>query len=161
MDERSEGESSSLDETAFRFFQLFAQFEYALKALGYGRAGNADAAEADWDRFANEVGQALLREEMLEIVEARNYLFDLPPKRQVWIGGAVYWRIVPNTERSPQILFAHIRRVRNNLYHGGKFNGRWIEPDRSEELVTKALLLLQHAGRIDTKLREVLSGNSL
>lgn len=153
--------SSNLDETAFGFFKLFAQFEYALKALGYGRAGNADTAEADWDRFANAAGGALLREEAPAIVAARNYLFDHPPRRQVWIGGAVYWRTVSNSERSPQILFAHIRRVRNNLYHGGKFNGRWIEPDRSEELITTALLLLQHLQRTDAELRDVLDGNSL
>ena len=48
--------NSELDRLAFDLFKLFAQYEYALKAMGYGRAKKAGQAEPDWDRFANEVG---------------------------------------------------------------------------------------------------------
>jgi hypothetical protein len=44
-----------LDRLAFELFKLFAQYEYALKAGGYGRAGRGGQAEPGWDRFANEV----------------------------------------------------------------------------------------------------------
>lgn len=152
--------SAELDQLAYRFFKLFAQCEYALKAMGYGRAGNANAAEADWDRFANEVGIALIQEQSEDVVEARTYLLEKPPKRQVWVNGSVDWTVVPNNERSAQILFAHIRRVRNNLYHGGKFNGRWIDPDRSEELISKSLLLLQHLVNTNVLLREAVQSNA-
>lgn len=152
--------SAELDQIAFRFFKLFAQCEYALKAMGYGRAGKADAAEAEWDRFANEVGVLLLREQSADVVAARTYLFENPPKRQVWVDGSVAWADVQNNERSAQILFAHIRRVRNNLYHGGKFNGRWIDPDRSAELISKSLLLLEHLVQADAKLVEAIQGNA-
>lgn len=153
--------SAELDQLAFRFFKLFAQCEYALKAMGYGRAGNADAAEPEWDRFANEVGTLLLQAENPDIVAARTYLFENPPKRQVWVNGNVAWAVVPNVERSAQILVAHIRRVRNNLYHGGKFHGRWIDPDRSSELISKSLLLLEHLVNADAGLNEAIQGNAV
>ena len=152
--------SAELDQLAFRFFKLFAQCEYALKAMGFGRAAKAYAAEADWDRFASEVGALLLREQDPEVVAARTYLFENPPRRQVWVNGGVAWVAVPNNERSAQILFAHIRRVRNNLYHGGKFNGRWIDPDRSAELISKSLLLLEHLVNADARLLEAIQGNA-
>lgn len=152
--------SAELDQLAFRFFKLFAQCEYALKAMGYGRAGNANVAEVDWDRFAHEVGVTLLQDKTPEVVEARTYLLENPPKRQVWLNGNVSWAVVPNKERSAQILFAHIRRVRNNLYHGGKFNGRWLDPDRSTELISKSLLLLEHLVNSDPRLLEAIQGNA-
>ena len=149
-----------LDKLAYRFFKLFAQYEYALKAMGYGRAGRADAAEPDWDRFANEVGVALVQSQDPAVIDARTYLLSEPPRRQVWINGSVEWAAVANTERSVQMLFAHIRRVRNNLYHGGKFNGRWIDPDRSEELISKSLVLLQYLLDTDHNLQEAINGNA-
>ena len=151
--------SVEIDQLAFRFFKVFAQCEYALKAMGYGRAAYAGAAEADWDRFANEVGSLLLGNVDPAIVAARTYLFENPPKRQVWTNAGVVWGEVPNNERSAQILFSHIRRVRNNLYHGGKFNGRWIDPDRSVELMSKSLQLLDYLIKADVRLLEAIYGN--
>ncbi|HIH7261279.1 hypothetical protein ACM7T9_00240 [Pseudomonas aeruginosa] len=148
-----------LDHLAFRFFKIFAQFEYALKAMGYGRASRNDAAEADWDRFSNEVGVVLLGEQDANIAGAVEYLFQNPPKRQVWVNGMAEWREVGNDERSPQTLFAHIRRVRNNLYHGGKFNDRWLAPDRSIELISNSLLLLDYLAQSNHQLQEAIRGN--
>lgn len=149
-----------LDQLAFRFFKVFAQYEYALKAMGYGRAKNKknDAAEADWDRFANEVGAVLLKKQDANIADAVKYLLLHPPKQQVWINDTVGWKDVRNDESSPQILFAHIRRVRNNLYHGGKFNERWIAPDRSYELISKSLLLLEYLAQSDQPLKDAIQG---
>ena len=152
--------NEQLDNLAFRFFKVFAQCEYALKAMGYGRATRGDAAEADWDRFANDIGATLFNEHDANIANAIEYLLQQPPKRQVWINGAIEWAEVRNDERSPQILFAHIRRVRNNLYHGGKFNGRWFAPDRSNELISKSLLLLDHLVQCNQQLRDAIKGNA-
>jgi hypothetical protein len=80
-----------LDRLAFELSKLFAQYEYALKAMGYGRAGRGGQAEPDGDRFANEVGcHVMLLDDRL-IAGARQYLFDQPPKRQVWVEGSVQW----------------------------------------------------------------------
>jgi hypothetical protein len=154
--------SAALDQLAFQFFRLFAQCEYALKAMGYGRnVRNGDSAEADWDRFANDIGVLLLQEQREDVVAARTYLFTEPPKREVWVNGRVDWAVVPNDDRSVQMLFAHIRRVRNNLYHGGKFNAEWIAPDRSKALISKSLLLLQHLTDTHRGLGEAIRGNAI
>lgn len=156
---RAEIMQTDLDELAFRFFKLFAQYEYALKAMGYGTAGYNGRAEPDWDRFSNEIGAAIMVPQEAALAEARKYIFQYPPKRQIWVNNAVQWQDVPNTGRSPQILFGHIRRIRNNLYHGGKFNGRWIDPDRSRELIGNALVLLESLVQLETRLSEAINGN--
>ena len=58
-------------------------------------------------------------------------------------GGRVVWVDVPATDKSVQILFGHISRVRNNLFHGAKFNGTWFDPTRSETLLTNSLSVLE------------------
>jgi len=40
------------------------------------------------------------------------------------------------------LVLQYVRRVRNNLFHGGKFNGRWFEPERSAELLIHCLTIL-------------------
>jgi hypothetical protein len=152
--------SAELDQTAFRFFKLFAQYEYALKAMGFGSAGKNGQAEPDWDRFANEVGVQVMTVTDEPVAAARRYIVEQPPKRQVWVGGTVAWEPVANDDKSVQALFGHIRRVRNNLYHGGKFNGRWIDPDRSRELIGKSLLILEALLERDDRLREAIHGNA-
>ena len=148
-----------LDQLACKFFKLFAQYEYALKAMQYARPGSGGQAEPDWDRFANEVGILVLNSKDSELVEALGYLFESPPKRQILHHGLLEWQEVPNTERSAQILFSHIRRVRNNLYHGGKFNGRWFQPERSEELINRSMFVLSTLMNRHKKLAEAINGN--
>jgi hypothetical protein len=151
--------SAHLDTLAFNFFKLFAQYEYALKAMRFARSGSGGQAEPDWDRFANETGHLIFDEASEELTDAINYLFEHPPKKQIIYEGALAWQPVPNNERSPQILFSHIRRVRNNLYHGGKFNGRWFDPDRSEQLINKSLVVLSALREKHAELAEAIYGN--
>lgn len=148
-----------LDKLAFSFFKLFAQYEYALKAMQYAQSGAGGQAEPQWDRFSNEIGRLVLDDANGELLDAINYLFDHPPKKQILQNGVLSWQNVNNVERSPQILFSHIRRVRNNLYHGGKFNGRWFDPDRSEELISKSLLVLRALQEQHDELSEAIHGN--
>ena len=84
------------------------------------------------------------RVELAQSVHAADYILDQPPKKQIADNGKVVWADVPATEKSVQILFGHICRVRNNLFHGAKFNGTWFDPVRSEELLTHSLAVLEH-----------------
>ncbi|MBB3231148.1 hypothetical protein [Halomonas stenophila] len=47
--------TGELDNLAFRFFKLFAQYEHALKAMKYARTGAGGQVEPEWDRFSNGV----------------------------------------------------------------------------------------------------------
>ncbi|WP_227642261.1 hypothetical protein, partial [Klebsiella pneumoniae] len=132
-----------LDFLAFQFFKLFAQYEYALKAMGYAKSGRDDSVQLDWDGFSNDIGCLVLVDAEFPLQHAIDYIFDEPPRKQVLEDGKINWRKVNADQRSPQILFSHIRRVRNNLYHGGKFNAHWLQPERSDLLVKNSLIVLR------------------
>ena len=149
----------NLDDLAFSFFKLFAQYEYALKAMQFARAGYGNQAEPDWNRFSNEIGCLVLNEPDGDLLNAINFLFEHPPKKQILREGDLSWQTINADERSPQMLFSHIRRVRNNLYHDGKFNDRWFNPDRSEALISKSLIVLQALQTKHGGLAEAIGGN--
>jgi hypothetical protein len=132
-----------LDELAFDFFKLFAQYESSLKERGFfiERRGQIIV---DWDRFVNEEIGADFLEQLGDNRDSAVYILENPPKKQTTNEtNKIIWAPVPNTERSVQILFGHISRVRNNLFHGAKFNGTWFDPERSNELLTQGLIVLR------------------
>lgn len=131
-----------LDQLSFRFFKLFARYESSLKERDFF-ISNKGRLIVDWDRFANDVIGSAFLEKLGNNRHAAEYILENPPKKQsVNEQGKIVWVEVPNNERSVQILFAHISRIRNNLYHGAKFNGTWFDPDRSRELLSKGLIIL-------------------
>lgn len=132
-----------LDRLAFRFFKLFARFEFTMKERGYFRTGQNGAIHAEWDRFANEVVGANFHSDLGEDGDAADYILDCPPMKQVVRSGRVVWVEVSNEDRSVQALFAHVRRMRNNLFHGAKFNETWFDPRRNRDLLRCGLRILQ------------------
>lgn len=148
-----------LDRLAFQFFKLFAQYESTLKERGYFSLGRGGAINVDWDRFANEVVGPNFMEELGEKGEAAAFILEYPPMKQVaGDNGQIIWQQVSNDDHSVQALFAHICRMRNNLFHGAKFNGTWFDPERSSALLQRGLLILEHyRGRLRAlTAREVL-----
>lgn len=133
-----------LDLLAFEFFKLFARYESSLKENGFFVV-NRGKVIVDWDRYANqEIGNNFL-DDLGEVKASAEYILTTPPKKQsVNELNEIIWVEVPNNERSVQILFAHISRVRNNLYHGSKFNGTWFDPERSKLLLSHSLAVLNH-----------------
>jgi hypothetical protein len=136
--------NQQLDKLAFRFFKLFAQYESTLKERDYFLERNG-RIEVDWSRFANELVGTRVRQELGAVSESANYILQNPPKRQaVNDDGKIIWQAVPNRDQSVQALFGHICRMRNNLFHGAKFNGTWFDPDRSRALLEHGLVVLDH-----------------
>lgn len=133
-----------LDQLACKFFKLFAQYESSLKEQSYFRIVGQNQPEADWDKFANEkIGSDFLQN-LGDKTELAMYILEKPPMKQVVENGQIVWQEVSNNEKSVQTLFGHIRRIRNNLHHGAKFNGTWFDPERSEKLISNALEILEH-----------------
>ncbi|QLE36307.1 hypothetical protein [Vibrio parahaemolyticus] len=136
--------NEQLDILAFEFFKLFAKYESYLKEKGYFEVNRRGQINVQWDRFANQVVGRDFLEELGENSRSALYILKKPPKQQgVNEKGKIIWKDVPNNERSVQILFGHICRVRNNLYHGAKFNGTWFDPRRSFELLENSLVVLK------------------
>jgi hypothetical protein len=147
-----------LDALAFDFFRTFSRMEYALKASGYNNKNGP--AKADWTAFAKAIEQFVAAPPTPALQEAIAFLFKEPPKMQFLVLGKLEWRdVAPATNSQSDALFQYIRRIRNNLFHGGKFNGRWFEPQRSEQLLQSAHSILLSAAEVDQGVREAFHGS--
>ncbi len=137
--------NEALDKLAFSFFKLFAQYESSMKECGFFRVDKRGQIILDWDRFANEVIGQNFRDDLGKDASAANYILHDPPMKQsINAEGKIIWKKVPNNDKTVQTLFGHICRIRNNLFHGAKFNDTWFDPERSKTLLEKGLLILEH-----------------
>ena len=122
------GSSSELDCLAVELFKKFARVEYALKAAGF-HYGEGEA-KPNWDKFSSSVGGLLEKDPA--IAAAIKYMIEKLPKKQVIRNQLLEWEeAIPNASKTHEILLC-VRRVRNNLFHGGKFSGHWFAPERSK-----------------------------
>ena len=147
----------NLDALASVFFHAFSRAEYALKASGFN---NGDGpAEANWKSFASSVEVLIANAALPELKEAIDFFLNSPPKKQVIINGVIQWDVSePQTNSKADKLLIYVRRVRNNLFHGGKFNGRWFEPERSELLLRHGLTILRACVESTPSVKEAYHG---
>lgn len=148
---------ADLHKTAAQFFQVFSRMEYALKASGYNNGDGT--AEANWKKFALAVASSVNSPPSGEISESITFLLNEPPKKQFIASGVLEWRDTPaSTGNTSDDLFVYIRRVRNNLFHGGKFNGHWFAPERSEKLMGASLAIMSWAIELDPNVQAAYHG---
>ena len=105
-----------LDNLVKELFFKFARIEYALKASGFHEGGEG-GVRANWDSFAISVDGCI--ENSPASKEAAEYLTKNPPKKQILENGSLAWKIVPECLNRTQNILHCVRRVRNNLFHGG------------------------------------------
>jgi len=131
------------------FFIVFSRFEYALKRTpGYASESTNDV-RPDWDKFANDHDARFDRGRTDELETAVDYLLNNPPEKQVLSDGVLGWKPVPG-ENVPLLrqLLCVVRRVRNNLFHGGKFPppfGPVAEPGRNSALLQSCVIVLEES----------------
>ncbi len=145
-----------IDEIAIELFRRFARMEYALKAAGFHNGEGK--AEANWDKFAVSIRGRL--EINPRIADAVKYMTENPPKNQVVLNGNLEWQSASRDDSQTHELLLCVRRVRNNLFHGGKFNGHWFEPERSEILLRHSLSILDACLRASPDLDEAFKSDS-
>jgi hypothetical protein len=123
----------------YRFFMCFARMEYALKRSGFRRRHQQGRGfDIAWDQFADSI-----RSRWAELLEddrfraARDFLIAAPPMKQVVLeGGALDWEEIKPYGPEAGFLLDCVRRVRNNLFHGGKFpSGPIASPERNTLLL--------------------------
>ena len=140
------------------FFLTFSRFEYALKVSGFFKMPDQSrydprcppSAEPDWDSFAVSLRGFFLEDRTERLRQACEYLLESPPDRQVIIrdgcGWATAWEtpIRPRHETDIEFILRMARRVRNNLFHGGKHNIELHEEtERTEHLLRCSLTILK------------------
>jgi len=144
----------SLDALAFDFFREFARCEYCLKAVGL-RVPNKEYPIADWGALAEEVQDVFNTPPSDQVDEAIKYYLTWPPKKQVLKDDLLDWKDVkPDHKSLAELVLRLVCRVRNNLFHGGKFNGHWFEPQRSDELLRHGLSILRTVVEAHPKVKQ-------
>jgi hypothetical protein len=131
------------DDIALDFFKTFARFEYALKDADY-HCGNGEA-KPDWCKFAKSVETLFEESSSEELRAAMKYFMNDPPKKQVVKDGKLDWDDCrPSGNLKSDLVLTYVRRVRNNLFHGGKFHKHLLNSERNEKLMTYSLVVLKH-----------------
>ncbi|MEQ8899292.1 MAG: hypothetical protein RID23_19595 [Roseovarius sp.] len=147
-----------LPENSLELFKIFMRLEFALKALKYcyQPEEKAQKVNIDWESYAN----AKLGEDFFaRMVASRkaDALINNPPQTQVTeCDGALGWKKVGRA-KSVNDLLASVRRVRNNLFHGGKHGD--ADCDRNPELVSEALFVIDEILKCDSDLHDMFAGN--
>jgi len=131
------------DDLLLEFFLAFSRFEYAMKASGWMNP-RAEQAEPDWRRLINEA-QALDSSLTASILEVGAYLVEAPPKQQTRSDAGLGWLAVKcdDADRKVAFLLSSVKRVRNNLFHGGKFAQLPDLSDRNQRLIKDSLRVLE------------------
>lgn len=144
-------------ELACEFLAVFSRYEFALKSTGFAEG---DAVQAAWDRYAGSIATAFDQITDTEVTAAVDYLLTQPPKKQVLREGKLQWESTPldNVPRAQQVL-TMIRRVRNNLFHGGKFIPAEAggDPHRDQLLVQHSLVVLRACLPLDPNVEAAFS----
>ena len=132
-------------ELVYKFFYAFSCFEFALKTTSFLK--NENTANPDWDSFATLVdsNNKLAEIESADFKKGVKYFFDNPPKKQVVTNGVLDWEEYekPKDFFNFKELLMLVRRVRNNLFHGGKFSsGLEQGSERNRDLISYGLIIL-------------------
>lgn len=142
---------------ATEFFLVFSRFEYALKASGFNKGDGP--AQPNWSMFAAAVKNWVSSTRDQKVSEAIQFILREPPKKQFIEHGNIVWKDgCLSTQSQSDALFQYIRRIRNNLFHGGKFNGHWFAPERSELLMRAGLIVLKAAVEQESSVRAAYHG---
>jgi hypothetical protein len=140
---------------ADQLFKIMMRLEFGLKEIGYCQPASGQSAEVAWDRFANErLGTSFFN--AMKATGNVKTLLETPPKRQIFDSqGFMAWKQVGEASNI-QELIGSLRRVRNNLFHGGKSGDP--DKDRNDALVCNSLYLIDAILQHDHDLRMRFEG---
>jgi len=127
------------------FYTAFSRFEYTLKSKGITHS-NEDA-KVNWSSFEKKIEKNLSKQHSAnnEVKRAVDIILSRPPKKQI-ITDSQYlsWRTTDDSKKTEvEKLTLYVRRVRNNLFHGGKFTGS-DDTTRNWELLEAALIVISY-----------------
>jgi hypothetical protein len=146
-----EGQTLMLD-----FFITFSRFECALKTSNFS-SGDADKVSANWDTFIASIRPTFDKNKNAQLSQAVDYLIQNPPRIQMIDNGQLGWRDRVFNPNDPDInkLSLSIRDIRNNLFHGGKFNGNYqADISRNYILLKNAITILNDWLSLNDQVRQ-------
>lgn len=142
----------------YTFFESFARFECAMKESDCCGRGRNNRAEPNWTKLAERLGPLLAAQQGRKLGFAMAYLLSKPPEVQVFRDGrAVFVKTPLRGENDGQRVLDALKRVRNNLFHGGKHTHHSPE-ERDPSLLECALVVLEAIADLDVNLSAVYRG---
>ncbi len=142
------------------FFLTFSRFEFALKASGFAY-GDLNEVKPNWDRFAVLLRDRFEKNVNENLLQGCNYILDNPPLKQVLLGEKLGWTTQAKAQGEAEVefLLRMIRCVRNNLFHGGKYNIELHEDTaRSETLLRSSFVILEECLKLSPSVKQRFDG---
>lgn len=138
----------------FKFLLVFSRFECALKATLVFAKTNRISIEPNWVSFIEKNEKFYQETNKDNIKSSINYILTHPPKIQVFnsMENKIFWVDNNNIKEEHSELCKivnHIKTVRNNLFHGGKFEFIGYdsvgveEISRNHELIEHSIKILE------------------
>lgn len=143
------------------FFFIFSRFEYALKRSGYAKMNRYNNLEVEWGRFGQKVKEAFAAHDSDELKEAIDYFKNNSPKKQYLDDKQLKWCCIKEDYKNFQTLMNAVKRVRNNLFHGGKFpdpTGPVEDPTRNPDLINHSITILKYLLYSSPEVKEYYRG---
>jgi hypothetical protein len=134
---------TKLSDAAMKFMVTFLRFEFALKEDGF--CHKEGKAEVDWGTVTKTLGDKFYS--TVRKCGAAKTVMQRPPKQQIAYDHKLGWE-VRDPPANCHDLFEAVRRVRNNLVHGGKSGDPETvhgDPQRSEKLIAEAQWIVEQA----------------
>jgi hypothetical protein len=133
-------------EVAFKFFVIYSRFEYALKKAEYFNP-DGNIVKINYQKFGDEHAGAFKQLKLTNkgFAKATNYLKNVPPKKQAIRNGKIEWVATqPSGKTELEKILLIIARIRNNCFHGDKFNLFLNESrGRNLALLENALIVIE------------------
>lgn len=143
-----------------KFLKVFSRAEYALKNIEDFRKTykNNNKVEANWDAFANAIDSSFYTPTESGIVQAREYLWNNPPKKQRINNNELFFedfKIDEHQAKTQQLLLM-VCTVRNNLFHGGKYTPSTAEvnnTERNQKLLENSIIIIKACMDLDKSVK--------
>lgn len=147
--------ADDVSKDGLRLFKIMMRLEFALKDQGYIKGNTGSAAEVAWDKYAKEkLGKPFF--DKIKKTGRAEVLISKPPKRQtVNADSTLCWKQA-NQAQNITDLIMYLRRVRNNLFHGGKSGDP--DSDRNAELFENSLFVIDEVLKFDFDLKTSFTG---
>lgn len=145
------------DQLIYEYFKVFSRLEYALKRVGLVKE-NPTKIDIDWEAFRISISEKYTGNEVRHQV---NYIIENPPQKQFFEKGKLLWKQAkPQHKDELTLLLVYIKRVRNNLFHGGKYQGDTLPMlDRDIVLISFSLTILQHLISLNLRVKKAYFSN--
>jgi hypothetical protein len=131
---------------------MFARFEGATKISDYCTNDRSDNAVPDWEKLKPVFGPLLEKCQDPKLVGAIEYLLSHPPNVQKSVeGSAKFCDADLRGDSEGSKALEATKRVRNNLFHGGKHSGRVQNQERDKKLICCAIEVIKAASCCDNE----------